>query len=171
MIQWHVGLRDAHDCREFMSGLEPRILDKVQITTDGHHCYKNAIGNHFTADKSDYAQCVKLYGDEAGAGKYSPGECTGVEVRVCWGNPDPARISTSYVERQNLTMRMGMRRYTRLANGFSKKMSNHAHMTAIFFTYYNFCRRHQSLGGKTPAQAAGLASNNWTVEKLVSLLG
>jgi IS1 family transposase len=171
MVHWMVGQRDGRAAYDFMHGVAPRIGGRVQITTDGLHAYKSAIGICFDVEKrSDYAQCVKLYGDEIGQGKYSPGECTGVEVKVCWGDPDPDHISTSHVERSNLTLRMGMRRYTRLTNGFSKKIENHGHMTTIFLTYYNWCRRHMSLTKCTPAMAAGLTDHKWEIEELIDAI-
>ncbi|MDB5296425.1 MAG: transposase [Phycisphaerales bacterium] len=170
MAHWAVGMRDTDWSHRFMRGLAPRLSGRIQITTDGHHSYPSAIRNVLNARvETDYAKCVKKYGDVRGEGKYSPCECTGVDVKVMWGKPDRDHISTSLVERANLTMRMGMRRYTRLTNGFSKKVENHAHMTAIFFTYYNFCRVHQSIK-TTPAVAAGIVDQRWEIADLIRLL-
>jgi hypothetical protein len=118
----------------------------------------------------DYAQLIKIYGiDRSTENRYSPPQCVGVEVKERMGNPDPAHISTSYIERSNLTVRMGMRRYTRLTNGHSKKIENHAYMTGIFWTHYNFCRVHQTLR-VTPAMEAGLTDHVWEIEELIGLL-
>lgn len=170
MLHWMVGERDAGYANEFMRGLAPRLACRIQITTDGLHAYWSAVGNAFDVDsRSDYAVCKKIYADAQGEGRYSPGECTGVEVKVRWGDPDPRHISTSFVERSNLTMRMGMRRYTRLTNAFSKKVENHIHMTTIFFTFYNWCRVHQTLR-TTPAVAAGLTTRAFSIADLIELI-
>jgi hypothetical protein len=151
----------------------------VQITTDGHVPYIAAIEAEFGRD-ADYAMLIKQYGiDDNGAAsptarRYSPNKVTGEEVRVISGNPDPELVSTSYVERQNLTMRMGMRRFTRLTNAFSKKVENHAAMVALHFMYYNFARPHQSLRNpypRTPAMAAGVSDHVWSCEEIAALLG
>jgi IS1 family transposase len=169
MISWIVGPRHAGTANAIMGDVARRLNNRVQVTTDGHHSYRNAVANAFGVDRrSDYAQCIKLYGDESGAGKYSPGECTGVEFKIMWGNPDEKHISTSYVERSNLTVRMGVRRYTRLTNGHSKKIENHVAMTTIFMTCYNWCRVHQTLR-VTPAMEAGLTDHVWEIEELLSL--
>ena len=118
---------------------------------------------------TDYAQCVKMYGDERGAGKYSPGECTGVVVKVMGGDPDPKYIGTSYVERSNLTMRMSIRRFTRLTNGFSKIVQNHRHAIALNYLHYNFIRKHQTIK-TTPAVMAGIADHAWTMVEFVQLI-
>ena len=151
-----------------IGGLAERLAHRVQITTDGQRVYANAIEGAFGADV-DYAMLVKLYGSEPnGPARYSPAECIGAETVVVQGNPDPERISTSYVERQNLTMRMGMRRFTRLANGFSKKVENLECAVALHFMYCNFARTHKTL--KTPpAMAAGLATRAWTLQEIVAL--
>ena len=171
MVDWMVGQRDANAAWDFMRTVAPRFRNRIQITTDGLYAYRGAIGYFFgAADRSDYANCVKMYGDQGGErqeSKYSPGECVGVEIKVMWGDPDPDHISTSHVERSNLTLRMGMRRYTRLTNGFSKKVENHSFMTTIFMTYYNWCRRHASLSKCTPAMAAGLTDRKWEIEELI----
>ncbi len=146
-----------------------RVSNRVQLTTDGHHVYVDAVERAFGAEV-DYAMLIKLYGNPAQPDtRYSPGVCIGTEsVRVI-GNPDPKHISTSYVERQNLTMRMNMRRFTRLTNAFSKKVENHRHMLAIYFMYYNYCRVHQTIR-VTPAMEAGIADHVWTIEDLVKLM-
>ena len=170
MIQWTIGIREAWCAHEFMHNIRGRLANRVQISTDGLHVYKGAIANNFDVDThSSWAQCIKQYDDD-GEGKYSPGRCVGVEIKPMWGNPDRNRCSTSAVERGNLTIRMGMRRYTRLTNGFSKKVENHKHMTALFFVSYNFCRAHMSLNKETPAMAAGLTDHRWSFEDLVGLL-
>jgi len=174
MIAWKVGPRHAGTANEIARDTAWRINGRVQVTADGLHSYVSGVGNAFGVDdRSDFAQCVKLYADchapGVSGGKYSPGECTGVEIKVKWGNPDPEHISTSFVERANLTVRMGVRRYTRLTNGHSKKIENHVAMTTIFFTCYNWCRIHQTLR-ETPAMAAGLTTELMDVEDLMALM-
>jgi IS1 family transposase len=181
MISWLVGRRDYRAGREFIADLHSRLVGRVQLTTDGHAAYPGAIDAAFGWNV-DYAQLVKIYaGDQSGtggtAGRYSPPVCIGAEKIVQTGNPDPDHISTSYVERANLTMRMGMRRFTRLTNAFSKKIENHAHAVALHFMHYNFCRPHQTLTRNhphrypvTPAMAIGLADHVWTVEEVCALL-
>ena len=173
---WHVGRRDGRDAWYFISNLRARLSNRVQVTTDGHRAYLQAIEGVFGSEV-DYAMLVKVYGSteferEAGR-KYSPAECVGTETTIVQGNPDKAHISTSYVERQNLTMRTSMRRFTRLTNGFSKKLANHMHAISLHFMYYNFARPHKSLSKPyltTPAMAAGITDHVWTVEDIVSLL-
>jgi hypothetical protein len=134
--------------------------------------YLTAVTEGFADLDVDYAMLIKFYESESeGQKRYSPARCTGTEKHVIWGNPDAKHISTSYVERQNLTMRMSMRRFTRLTNGFSKKLENMEAAVALHFMYYNFARPHQTLKGKTPAMAAGVADHVWTVEEIVALLG
>ena len=170
MISWLIGPRHAGTANEIARDVAWRLKNRVQITTDGLHAYKNALANAFhVTEKSDYAQCVKIYGEDTSGGKYSPSECTGVEIKVCWGDPDSDHISTSFVERSNLIVRMGVRRYTRLTNGHSKKIQNHIAMTAIFMTCYNWCRIHQSLR-VTPAMEAGLTDHVWEVEELLAAM-
>lgn len=168
---WLVGRRDADDARDLMRDLASRLTHRVQLTTDGHRAYFVAVEQTFGADV-DYAMLVKLYGrsHEAHAEtRYSPAECIGMQVAVIQGKPDPEHISTSFVERQNLTMRMGMRRFTRLTNAFSKKLENLQHALALHFMWYNFGRVHQTIK-MTPAMAAGLADHPWSVGEIVALL-
>jgi IS1 family transposase len=173
VASWLVGRRDAADCNIFLADLGPRLRNRVQITTDGHQPYIDAIEQAFGRDV-DYAMLVKYYGSDPNADrKFSPPVVLSEEVRVVNGSPDPDKISTSYVERQNLTMRMGMRRFTRLTNGFSKKVENHAAAVALHFMYMNFARPHKSLANpypRTPAMAAGLSDHVWTCEEIAALL-
>jgi IS1 family transposase len=174
MVCWFVGGRQNEDAAAFMLDLKSRLRERVQLTTDGHSAYPNAVGLAFGRN-IDFAQLVKQYaaGDRSGQVRYSPAVCTGTRVRVDRGNPDPAKISTSYVERQNLTMRMGMRRFTRLTNGFSKKLDNHMAAIALHFMHYNFARPHKSLADpypRTPAMAAGVADHVWTLREIAGLL-
>jgi IS1 family transposase len=170
-----VGRRDAHDAYAFVSDLAGRLSGeaRVQITTDGHVPYVMAVERAFGSDV-DYAMLQKIYGVSPEAERrYSPAECIGVDVRVIQGDPDPARISTSYVERQNLTMRMGMRRFTRLTNGFSKKVENLAAAVSLHFMHYNFARPHKTLSKPyptTPAMAAGIADHVWSLPEIAGLL-
>lgn len=173
---WLVGLRDAGYAYEFIQDLKERIANRIQLTTDGHKAYLDAVEDAFGAE-IDYAMLVKLYGQEpAGAGRYSPPRCTGTATQIVQGNPDVKLISTSYVERQNLTMRMSMRRFTRLTNAFSKKIQNLECAVALHFMYYNFARPHQSLTpvrslGVTPAMAAGITDHVWTIGEIAKLVG
>lgn len=168
-ISWLVGGRDSGYAYEFMSDVAGRVDGRVQVTTDGHGAYLNAVPDAFGFDV-DYAQLVKRYGEDPTADKrYSPAVCLGVDKNRIIGNPDSKHVSTSYVERANLTMRMAMRRFTRLTNAFSKKIENHAHAVALHFTHYNFCRVHQSLR-VTPAMEAGLTDHVWTIEELLALV-
>ncbi|SEW32167.1 DDE domain-containing protein [Aliiroseovarius sediminilitoris] len=171
IVSYMVGGRDSEYAIEFMDDLRDRLANRVQLTTDGHKAYLEAVEGAFGGDV-DYAQLIKIYGDMGGktaARKYSPAECTGIKKRTVEGNPDKALISTSFVERQNLTMRMHMRRFTRLTNGFSKKVENHMHAVALHFMYYNFVKVHQTLRF-TPAMAAGLTDRLWDVEDIVELV-
>jgi len=169
---WLVGLRDAGYAYEFMNDLKSRLANRVQITTDGHRVYLVAVEDVFGADV-DYAMLVKLYGAEpAGEARYSPAKCTGTNSRVITGYPDISKISTSFAERQNLTMRMSMRRFTRLTNAFSKKLENLKYAVALHFMYYNFARPHKTLANpypRTPAMAAGVSNHIWTIEEIVKL--
>ena len=170
MVSWAVGDRTAECARSFMDDVAGRLASRVQLTTDGHRVYLDAVMGAF--DQVDFAQLVKLYGAESGKGaekKYSPAECTGTVKTPVAGSPDPKHISTSFVERQNLNMRMGMRRFTRLTNAFSKKIENHAHSLALYFLYYNFVRIHKTLK-TTPAMAAGVTNKLWEIEDIVALL-
>jgi IS1 family transposase len=170
---WLVGQRTGADAAALMDDLRSRLANHVQLTTDGNHLYLNAVEDAFGADV-DYAMLIKLYGsDPAADTRYSPAKCIGIEVREITGSPDPAHIGTSHVERQNLTMRMGMRRFTRLTNAFSRKVDNLAAAVALHFLYYNFARPHGSLKNpypRTPAMAAGVADHVWKVEEIVALL-
>jgi IS1 family transposase len=172
IVCWYVGNRKQADADAFMRDLRSRLAGRIQLTTDGHPSYPNAVGMAFRHN-IDFAQLVKQYATPAGEGRYSPPVCTGARVRVDRGDPDPARISTSYVERQNLTMRMGMRRFTRLTNGFSKKMKNLEHAVSLHYMHYNFARPHSTLANpypRTPAMAAGVADHVWSLTELAGLL-
>ena len=164
-----VGLRNVDYARAFMFDLAERLAHRVQLTTDGHRLYLEAVDQAFGAD-IDFAQLVKLYGQEnPGAGRYSPPKCIGAKRKPITGNPDSGGVSTSFVERQNLTMRMSMRRFTRLTNGFSKKVENLEAAVALHFMYYNFVRIHRTLK-VTPAMEAGATDHLWNVEDIVKLL-
>src|SRR5579872_5525828 len=169
-VSYLAGGRDGGWARDFMQDCADRISNRVQITTDGHKAYLEAVENAFGAD-IDYAQLQKIYGapSESEQRRYSPARCIGSDLKVVSGDPDPKHVSTSYVERQNLSIRMGMRRFTRLTNGFSKKIENHCHAVALYFLYYNFGRVHQTLR-MTPAMEAGLSDHVWTVEEICCLL-
>src|SRR5208282_1338612 len=154
--------------KEFMRDCASRIRNRVQITTDAHKAYLEAVEDAFGAD-IDYAQSQKIYGAPAeNHTRYSPATCIGCEMKTVSGNPDPKHVSTSFVERQNLSMRMGMRRFTRLTNAFSKKIQNHAAMVAIHAVHYNFARIHKTLR-ITPAMACGLSDHVWSLEEIVLL--
>jgi IS1 family transposase len=168
---WLVGSRDVGCATELMQDLAGRLANRVTITTDGLKAYVSAVEEAFGGDV-DFAQLVKIYaasptGPET---RYSPADCLGCEKRAITGNPDPKHVSTSYIERQNLTMRMCIRRFTRLTNGFSKKIENHTAHVAVHFFHYNFCRPHMSLKGKTPCQVAGVEARRWSVEDMIRLL-
>lgn len=171
IVGWMVGNRDADSAVTFMTDIENRLTRKVQLTTDGLHSYLEAVGESF-GDNIDFAMLVKLYGKEGSATstekKYSPAECIGCKKTVISGNPDPKHISTSFVERQNLTMRMHMRRFTRLTNAFSKKIENHCYAIALHFVYYNFVKIHKTLR-VPPAMEAGLIKRLMTIEDIVRL--
>ena len=170
IASWFVGGRDGECAKWFIEDLATRLANRVQLTSDGHKAYLEAVEGAFGAD-IDYAQLIKMYGNspESAKGRYSPAECTGIKKVPVEGNPDPAHISTSYVERHNLTLRMHMRRFTRLTNAFSKKVENHAHSMALFTTYYNFVRIHKTLR-VTPAMAAGVSDRLWEVSDIVALV-
>jgi IS1 family transposase len=166
---WHVGMRTADDADHFLNDLAPRLARRVQITTDGLKLYLSAVEGAFGWNGADYAQLVKLYGPSPeGERRYSPAVCIGAEKSWVMGNPDAAHVSTSYVERQNLTMRMSMRRFTRLTNAFSKKVENHAHAVALHFMHYNFARVHKTLR-VSPAMAAGVDNHLWTIAEIAEM--
>jgi len=166
---WYVGARDGAAAQHFIGDLALRLANRVQLTSDGHKPYLEAVEQSFGAD-IDYAMLVKIYGETATpAGRYSPGVCTGAIKTRVEGRPDAKHISTSYAERQNLSMRMGTRRFTRLTNAFSKKAENHAHSVAIYFMHYNFVRLHQTLRC-TPAMAAGVSKELWELADMVKVL-
>jgi len=169
VVGYLVGGRGAAWAKDFMDDCSSRIRGRVQITTDGHKAYLEAVEGAFGMDV-DFATLQKIYGaSEETEKRYSPARCIGYESKVVMGDPDPQHISTSYVERQNLTMRMCIRRFTRLTNAFSKKLENHAYAVAVHFMYCNFVRIHQTLR-VTPAMEAGLATSPWTIADLVGLL-
>jgi IS1 family transposase len=170
IISYLVGGRDADYAREFMEDVAFRLANRVQLTTDGHGAYLKAVDGAFGIDV-DYAMLVKIYGKspEAAKGRYSPAECIGAKKEPITGRPDRAHISTSYVERSNLTMRMSMRRFTRLTNAFSKKLDNHIHMLSLYFVFYNFCRIHKTLR-VTPAMAAGISETVRDMDWVVGLI-
>jgi IS1 family transposase len=170
IVSWLVGHRDAGYAQAFVEDIAYRLAHRVQLTTDGNKLYLQAVENAFGMDV-DFAQLVKLYGTpEDGERTYSPAVCIGCRKTAIMGNPDPEHISTSKVERQNLTMRMSMRRFTRLTNAFSKKVENHEAAVALYFMWYNFGRVHQTLR-VTPAMEAGVSDHVWTVDEIVALLG
>lgn len=168
MVSWHVGRRDLDTATLFMNDLASRLSNRIQLTTDGHHTYLEAVENAFGAE-IDYSQLIKIYGKSQDEVRYSPAKHLGSEKRTIIGSPDKKKVSTSYVERQNLTMRMSMRRFTRLTNGFSKKAENLAHAVSLHFMYYNFCRIHQTLR-VTPAMEAGVTSKLWEIEDILKLI-
>jgi IS1 family transposase len=165
---WLVGRRDGVSAMEFIKDLASRLANRVQLTTDGHKAYLNAIEETFGSE-IDYAMLIKVYGGEQSDVRYSPAECLGTMKERISGNPDKELVSTSYVERQNLTMRMSMRRFTRLTNAHSKKIENHLHAIALHYMHYNFVRIHQSLRC-SPAMAAGVSKTLWSIEDIVALL-
>ncbi|MEX2156341.1 MAG: IS1 family transposase [Gemmatimonadales bacterium] len=177
MVSWLVGERSLDNTHTFMEDTASRLAHRVQLTTDGHFMYLTAVEDAFGWQGVDYSQLIKHYSADHGpGGRYSPPVCTGVERKTIMGHPDPSHVSTSFVERQNLTLRMQARRFTRLTNAFSKKVENHAHAVALHFMVYNFCRSHGTLTKAakgvhtTPAMAAGVTDHVWTVEDLVGLL-
>lgn len=168
---WLIGSRDSEAAKMFVDDLASRLAHRVQLTSDGLKSYLEAVEGAFGMNV-DYAQLVKIYGATKGDSpekKYSPADCVGCKKLHVTGMPDDAYISTSFSERQNLTMRMGMRRFTRLTNAFSKKIENHGHSVAVHFMYYNFARIHQTLRS-TPAMKAGVADHLWSIEEIVGLL-
>ncbi|MCF8496540.1 MAG: IS1 family transposase [Alphaproteobacteria bacterium] len=165
---WRIGSRDAAIASEFIGDLASRMAGRIQLTSDGYKIYENAVENAFGADV-DYAMLVKIYGDTVeGQKRYSPAACVGAKKAKITGNPDLCCVSTSHVERQNLTMRMSMRRFTRLTNAFSKKVENHAHAVALHYMNYNFCRQHKTLR-VSPAMAAGVSQTLWDLEDVVKM--
>jgi IS1 family transposase len=170
IISYLIGSRKASAALEFMKDLASRISNKFQLTTDGYRMYADAVEKSFGGD-IDYAMLIKIFGTSGDSpeSRYSPATCIGCRTGVLSGEPDQNHISTSFVERQNLTMRMGMRRFTRLTNGFSKKIENHGHAVALHFMHYNFCRVHKTLR-VTPAMEAGLTDHVWTIEELLALI-
>lgn len=172
IVSYRVGNRTASDAYDFMQDVASRLANRVQLTTDSLKVYLNAVDYAFGID-IDYAILEKHYGSFVTSGsaahRYTPAKITATKRAVITGDPNPRHVSTSYVERQNLTMRMHMRRFTRLTNGFSKKIEMHAHMVALHFTYYNFCKIHQTLR-VTPAMEAGLSDHVWEIDELLSLL-
>jgi len=176
IASWLVGWRGEPEAVDFLMDLRGRLTNRIQLPTDGHIAYAGAVERVFGTE-IDYAQLIKQYGVEASedasptARRYSPNKVTGQEVRIVTGDPHPDYISTSYVERNNLTMRMSMRRFTRLTNGFSKRVENHAAMVSLHFLNYNFARPHGALGkNTTPAMAAGVSDHVWTVQEIAALL-
>ncbi len=171
IVCWHVGTRDADAAYEFMTDVAGRLANHVQLTTDGHAAYLSAVDAAFSRGPGvDYAQLVKIYGTSPEAQRrYSPPICLGAQKSEIRGMPDPKHISTSHVERQNLSMRMGMRRFTRLTNAFSKKLENHMHALSIYFMHYNFVRIHQTLR-VAPAMAAGVTDTLWSLEDIVRIV-
>ncbi len=168
-VSYLVGGRDAGWATEFMEDCASRIISRVQVTTDGHRSYLEAVEGAFGMD-CDYAMLQKIYGASMeNETRYSPAKCIGCDMKVVSGNPDPKHVSTSFVERQNLSMRMSIRRFTRLTNAFSKKVENHAAAVALWFMYYNFARVHRTLR-VTPAMAAGISNHVWEIEELVGLI-
>jgi IS1 family transposase len=169
MIAWCVGRRDAQAARIFVNDVASQLANRIQLTSGGNHVYLNAVDEAFNRE-IDYAMLIKKYGESPEAEKrYSPAICVGADKEPMRGRPDPEHISTSYVERSNLTIRMSNRRFTRLTNAFSKKLANHKHMLAIFFMYYNFARIHQTLR-VTPAMEAGISDHVWTAEEIAGLV-
>lgn len=164
---FHVGSRDAVDANIFIRDLAERLSQRIQLTSDGHKSYLDAVERAF-GDDIDYAMLVKHYGaaPEGAQRRYSPAECIGTTKGVVTGRPDMKHVSTSYAERQNLSMRMGIRRFTRLTNAFSKKVENHCHALAIYFMHYNYVRIHQTLR-VTPAMAAGVSKTLWSIDDVV----
>jgi IS1 family transposase len=170
IVSYFVGSRDSDCANRFMGDVASRLANRVQLTSDGHKAYLEAVEGAFGADV-DYAQLVKLYGasSDSSKGRYSPAECNGIKKTPIEGKPDPKHISTSFVERQNLSMRMGMRRFTRLTNAFSKKAENHVHALSLYFVHYNWMRIHKTLR-VTPAMAAGLTGKLMGWEDIIAIM-
>ncbi len=177
MVTWLVGPRTLENAHRFMHDLHSRLAKRVQLTTDGNSQYLSAVEGAFGWQGVDFSQLIKYYAADHGpGGRYSPPVCTGTDREIVMGHPDPTKVSTSYVERHNLTLRMNARRFTRLTNGFSRKIENHEHAVALHFMVYNFCRPHGTLTKAkngihtTPAMAAGVTDHVWKIEELVVLL-
>lgn len=169
-LSWLVGRRDAGFATDFLQDVASRLRGRVQLTTDGHKMYLTAVPDAF-GEGIDYAQLVKVYGnDPEGQKRYSPAQCLGTTRQAIIGEPDQAHVSTSFVERQNLTMRMQMRRFTRLTNAFSKSLENHCHAVSLFYMWYNFVRIHQTLR-VTPAMEAGISAHVWSIQNVLALNG
>lgn len=170
IVAYHMGDRSSASARALMCDLKHRLANRVQLTTDGHSAYLSAVYSEFGSDV-DYAMLDKIYGKGSQGGtaeaRYSPAPVVGIKVRCCAGNPDPAEISTSYIERSNLSLRMHNRRFTRLTNAFSKRFESHVHMVALYTLFYNFIRIHKTLR-VTPAMAAGVTKKVWSFEDLVA---
>lgn len=169
MVSYFVGDRGAESAMVLMDDLRSRLANRVQLTTDGHRAYLEAVEGAFGGDV-DYAQLVKLYGELGGntpERRYSPAQCNGIRKRTVEGRPDEAHVSTSHVERMNLSIRMQNRRFTQLTNAFSKKLDNHIHALALYFAFYNFCRIHKSLR-VTPAMAAGITDRLWSLDDIIA---
>lgn len=171
LISWLIGGRDSDYAMAFMEDLRDRLANRVQLTSDGHNAYMEAIEGAFGGD-IDYAQLIKLFGvaPDSAKGRYSPAECIGIRKERINGEPDPRHVSTSFVERHNLTMRMQMRRFARLTNAFSKKFENHMHMVAIYTVWYNYVKQHKSLKGLSPAMASGLSDTLWSMTDLAEMV-
>jgi IS1 family transposase len=171
IISWLVGGRDAEYAKAFMEDVRSRLLLRVQLTSDGHAPYLQAVEQAF-GDDINYAMLQKIYGaaPDSTQGRYSPAECIGARKLVVEGRPDPKHISTSFAERQNLTMRMQMRRFTRLTNAFSKKFENHMHMVALYTVWYNYVKQHKSLKGVSPAMQAGVSDTLWSMANLAEMV-
>jgi IS1 family transposase len=171
LITWLVGGRDSDYAIAFMDDLRDRLANRVQFTSDGHKAYLEAVEGAFGGD-IDYAMLIKMFGaaPESAKGRYSPAECTGIRKETIEGKLDPKHVSTSYAECHNLTMRMQMRRFTRLTNAFSKKFENHMHMVALYTVWYNYVRQHKSLKGLSPAMAAGISPTLWSMTDLPEMV-
>jgi IS1 family transposase len=170
VISWLVGSRDTAAATDFLHDVAGRLSNRVQLTTDGHNMYLKAVANTTFEHGIDFAQLVKYYGnDPEGQKRYSPAQCMGTKREMVCGSPNPRHISTSYIERQNLTMRMSMRRFTRLTNAFSKKIENHIASVALYTMHYNFARIHQTLR-VTPAMEAGISQHVWSIAEIVALV-
>jgi len=168
-LRFMVGNRDARSARMFIDDLASRLASRVQLTTDGLKVYLEAVEGAFGGD-IDYSMLIKNYESSQEETRYSPAVCTSCESKQISGRPDPRHVSTPFVERQNLTMRMGIRRFTRLTNAFSKKVENHAYQVALHFMHYNFCRVHKTLR-VTPAMGAGITNHVWTIEEMLDKVG